>query len=513
MRRSLTLLLLTILSVFAATRSEAGDSEPYHEPEYYMQPLDENHPNTRIWHEWVDELGRKKILYSKKLEYHFGELYVRTIETNGTVTDSLIEGNTEARVNDEGGWTPGSRANKDIYVFKNDPATGTTYRLLVTKSKDWPKDQTYEVGAPSFRAPIDPERHLLRLQTADGVEFPSFYYEPRGNACNGSPKVALIMDGDGTKYLAYPNDPNDFVDMPTVDHLRDQGYYVLLPNFRGRTELGKDFRLQGVGHLHDLGIKDVVTALDALNREHKFDPEHLVVIGHSRGGQMAGLLATRLGEQTEKYKIAKTIISSGVLNPVDGYYNFYQGIHGDISPANLDFVSDHITDAALGWRPEGKFTDKQWEQIQQIEKAEYRDFYKRNFSSNSEYQTGEFRFPKRYFDQSPFHHVQSLQGEVLAFVDERETGSTSPQGVLQFQKAAGEDRVKVVLHQFGHGWEVSDKEAMKTWFSKIDDFLTKDSNRNCISGQEATGSKLSQEGNEAHLDKPAPRAGNASSAR
>jgi acetyl esterase/lipase len=436
---------------------------------YYLKPIDADHSNTRTWYRWDDSAGNKKAIYSKMLVDQFGELYLRNYSPDGSYTDRLLEGENTAWVNSESGGTPGVVPGQKNFIFRNNPENGSTYHLEITDSPSWPEGMSYVLGAPTFRPSIDPARHLISLKTESGDIFPAFYYAPFPNSLSTKLNVALIFGGDGSNHLSYPDDPNWFIDMPTINHLRERGYYVLLPNFRGRTGFGKNFRIQGMNHMHDLAIEDTLNALDTFHKIVRFDPKNIVVLGHSRGGHFAALLATRLGAYTNKYKISKTVVSSGVFDLVNGYYNFYQSVKTAYGDEKLDFVADHCLMGPLNFRPDGKFSDTQWENLQALETKHYTEHYAYTYSS--EYIPNSLGVNKSYYNMSPIKYASTLEGTMLALADSDELRSLSPLGAYSFQKAAALNQVKIVLHHFGHGWTLEQKDAMIFWFKTIDDFL------------------------------------------
>ncbi len=255
----------------------------------------------------------------------------------------------------------------------------------------------------------------------------------------------------------------------------------MFANFRGKKGLGIQFRQTGPGHMHDLGVSDIVVALDELSKQYKVD-ENLTVIGHSRGGHMAALVATRFHETTSKYKVEKTIVSSGILNPVDGYYNFFLEMTyvNDYSCGlPLDFVDDDWTHGALCYRPKNQFNNSEWELIKKCEKRHFTRFLELSYPPNTP-----FCQITAYFNQSPYHHAEHMQGKMLILVGHDEDGSLHPQGALQFQDKLSSDIVNVVIHRYGHGGfsklgpymidattEHPEKKSIDFWLEQLDLFL------------------------------------------
>ena len=186
---------------------------------------------------------------------------------------------------------------------------------------------------------------------------------------------------------------------------------------------------------------------------------------------MAGILATRLSDITSKYKIHKTVISSGMLNSVDGYYNFYNPMNKENNKKdgeNLDFGDDDWTGRALCYRPKKRFNDVKWEKIKFIEKKHFTEELSENYLKGHPLCN-----TKAYFEQSPYHHAEKIQGSMMILVGKDEEGTMHPNGALQFQEKVGSDRVEVSIHNYGHGgfFDPINSGGDDYWYTKIRNFF------------------------------------------
>src|SRR2546428_7937250 len=71
-----------------------------------------------------------------------------------------------------------------------------------------------------------------------------------------------------------------------IQHIVNQGYIVIAPNYRGSTGYGKDFQ---DANLFDMGggdLQDVLAAADFLKATGYPDPKKLIAMGGSYGGYM-----------------------------------------------------------------------------------------------------------------------------------------------------------------------------------------------------------------------------------
>lgn len=392
--------------------------------------------NLSVLCRWYNDDNALNYLVERKLDKKARTLTLRIFKEDQTYSEKPIEMNTRVHKEERDGTH---------YLVKFDIHDGRKMVTKITPDRDWGTKLRWEVDP---KLVTDPERKLLKLKGHDGISYYSFFYLPSDFDKNRKQKVVVLLQGGTGAYLHEP-DRGEFLDIQTVTFLREAGYLPLLANFRGKARLSNQFRLTGTRQMHNHGIRDIVTALDALSKKVSIDKNDIRVIGHSRGGHMAMLLATRLSEITKEYKIAKTVVSSGVFNTIDGYYSFYKDLEEIINPEkNLDFVDDDWTDGALTFRPAGKFSKDQWEQIQKYEKEHFDNFFKDNYDRPMR-----FSQTKAYFDQSPYHHADGLQGTILALSGNAETnGNCSFHGPYQFQERVGNERITVKLHEWGHGF-------------------------------------------------------------
>src|SRR3989442_11078832 len=71
-----------------------------------------------------------------------------------------------------------------------------------------------------------------------------------------------------------------------IQHMVNQGYMVIAPNYRGSTGYGKEFQQ---ANLFDMGggdLQDVLAAADWIKQTGYLDPKKLVIVGGSFGGSL-----------------------------------------------------------------------------------------------------------------------------------------------------------------------------------------------------------------------------------
>jgi pimeloyl-ACP methyl ester carboxylesterase len=425
--------------------------------------------NINVICKWHDSDNALNYLIQRKLDKKARTLSLRVFNSDQKFTDKPVEMTTRTHIEER---------DSNHYIVKYDIYDGKKKLAKISTESSWASNISWEIDP---KLVTEPDRKILKLKTHDGLDYYSFYYLPQNFDASQKQKIVVLLKG-GTGAYKHEPDYGDFMGAQTVSFLREAGYIPLLANFRGKQRLSNKFRSTGPGQMHNHGIKDIVTAMDALSQNVNLDKSDIRVIGHSRGGHMAILLATRLSDINRNYKISKSVVSSGVFNPVDGYYSFYKDLDEIIVPEkNLDFVDDDWTNGALVYRPTDKFTDYQWEQIQKIEKEHFDGFFSRGYDRQVT-----FAQTQTYFNQSAFHHAENLQGTVLALTGSLEThGNCSFHGPYQFQKKVGKDRVTVKLHEWGHGfpresyldynkdpkYAESMRKGMRFWKNEVLNFL------------------------------------------
>ena len=81
-----------------------------------------------------------------------------------------------------------------------------------------------------------------------------------------------------------------------IQHIVNQGYIVIAPNYRGSTGYGKAFQQ---ANLFDMGggdLEDVVSAADFLRQTGYVDPKKMIVMGGSYGGYLTMMAVTKAPE-------------------------------------------------------------------------------------------------------------------------------------------------------------------------------------------------------------------------
>lgn len=263
-------------------------------------------------------------------------------------------------------WTANIDGNTDIFV--HDLATGKTTSLplakglneLAGKSSAFTKDGlrllyyhngptapgdlwVYRMASGTTRqvthspvAGIRPEDmvepYLVHYPSKDGKwTISAFVYVPYNLPRNGQHPAIVYVHGGPTAQTV--NSFNRF-----VQHMANQGYIVIAPNYRGSTGYGKEFQH---ANLFDMGggdLQDVLAAADWIKQTGYVDPKKLIVMGGSYGGYMSMMALTKAPE----------VWAAGV--PIVPFVNYFTEIENEdpvLREMDLATMGDPVKNKAL----------------------------------------------------------------------------------------------------------------------------------------------------------------------
>src|SRR5216683_642968 len=166
----------------------------------------------------------------------------------------------------------GADAPNDAWVFN----------LASGKSQQVTHSLMAGVPAQHFVEPF-----LVRYPSRDGKwTISAFLYVARNMQRNGQNAAIVYIHGGPTSQMV--NSFNRF-----IQHIVNQGYMVIAPNYRGSTGYGKAFQQ---ANLFDMGggdLQDVLAAADFLKATGYPDPKKLIAMGGSYGGYMTMMAVTK----------------------------------------------------------------------------------------------------------------------------------------------------------------------------------------------------------------------------
>lgn len=208
-------------------------------------------------------------------------LYVHTL-VGGTTRELTLPkgvnsfGGSESAFSHDGSkllyYHNGPNAPNDVWIYHL--ATGNSTQVTHSLMAGVPADHMVEP-------------FLVHYPSRDGKwTISAFVYVPHNMQRNGKNAAIVYIHGGPTSQTV--NSFNRF-----IQHIVNQGYMVIAPNYRGSTGFGKEFQQ---ANLFDMGggdLQDVLAAADFAKATGFLDPKKLVVMGGSYGGYMSMMAVTK----------------------------------------------------------------------------------------------------------------------------------------------------------------------------------------------------------------------------
>jgi dipeptidyl aminopeptidase/acylaminoacyl peptidase len=211
----------------------------------------------------------------------YSDLYLHDIATEKTTKLSVPKG-----VNSFGGAESAfSRDGKKLLYYHNGasaPSDVWIYDFATEKSTQVTHSLMAGVPADHMVEPF-----LVHYPSRDGKwTISAFLYVPRNMQRNGQ-NAAIVYIHGGPKSQSV-DQFNRF-----IQHIVNQGYMVIAPNYRGSTGYGKAFE---DANLFDMGggdLQDVLAATEFLKATGYPDPKKLIAMGASYGGYLTMMAVTK----------------------------------------------------------------------------------------------------------------------------------------------------------------------------------------------------------------------------
>ena len=209
------------------------------------------------------------------------DIYIHDLVSGKTTTLPLPKG-----VNSFGGAESafthdGSRL---LYYHNGADAPNDAWVFNLASGKSQQVTHSLMAGVPAQHF-VEP--FLVRYPSRDGKwTISAFLYVARNMQRNGQNAAIVYIHGGPTSQMV--NSFNRF-----IQHIVNQGYMVIAPNYRGSTGYGKAFQQ---ANLFDMGggdLQDVIAATDFLKATGYPDPKKLIAMGGSYGGYMTMMAVTK----------------------------------------------------------------------------------------------------------------------------------------------------------------------------------------------------------------------------
>ena len=212
------------------------------------------------------------------------EIYRRDLVTGRNTSLPLPKG-----VNYPGGAESAfSHDGSKLLYYHNGPDAPNdawVYHLATGKSTQVTHSLMAGIPASHFVQPF-----LVHYPSRDGKwTISALLYLPRNMQRNGQNAAIVYIHGGPAAQSV--NSFNRF-----IQHIVNQGYMVIAPNYRGSTGYGKEFQQ---ANLFDMGggdLQDVLAATDFLMATGYPDKKKLVVMGGSYGGYLSMMAVTKAPE-------------------------------------------------------------------------------------------------------------------------------------------------------------------------------------------------------------------------
>jgi dipeptidyl aminopeptidase/acylaminoacyl peptidase len=168
------------------------------------------------------------------------------------------------------------------------------------------------------------EPFLVHYPSKDGKwTISAFVYVPYNMARSGQNAAVVYVHGGPASQTV-----NSFSRI--IQHMINQGYMVIAPNYRGSTGYGKEFQQ---ANLFDMGggdLQDVLAATEWIKQTGYLDPKKIALMGGSYGGYMTMMGVTK----------APDVWAAGI--PIVPFVNYFTEI------ANEDPVLREMDLATMG---------------------------------------------------------------------------------------------------------------------------------------------------------------------
>jgi dipeptidyl aminopeptidase/acylaminoacyl peptidase len=171
-----------------------------------------------------------------------------------------------------------------LYTHNGATAPGDLWVCQLATGKTHQVTQSLVAGV---RSEDMVEPFLVHYASRDGKwTISAFVYVPYNMVRNGQNAGIVYVHGGPAAQSV--NSFNRF-----IQHMVNQGYMVIAPNYRGSTGYGKEFQQ---ANLFDMGggdLQDVLAAADFIKQTGYLDPKKVVLMGGSYGGYLTMMGVTK----------------------------------------------------------------------------------------------------------------------------------------------------------------------------------------------------------------------------
>jgi dipeptidyl aminopeptidase/acylaminoacyl peptidase len=208
-------------------------------------------------------------------------IYLHDVATGKTTPLPLGAGISQPT----GSPSPFSKDGARLLYYHNGPTSpGDLWVYQVATGKSHQLTNSL-VGGVRSQDMVEPA--LVHFPSRDGKwTISAWLYVPYNMVRNGKNAAIVYVHGGPTSQTV--NSFNRF-----IQHMVNQGYMVIAPNYRGSTGYGKEFQQ---ANLFDMGggdLQDVIAAADFVKATGYLDPAKVILMGGSYGGYLTMMGVTK----------------------------------------------------------------------------------------------------------------------------------------------------------------------------------------------------------------------------
>jgi len=209
------------------------------------------------------------------------DIYLHNLATAKTTALPLPQGLNEPAGEHSAFSKDGSRL---LYYHNGPTAPGDLWVYTLASGKSHQVTQSL-IGGTGSQDMVEPV--LVHYPSRDGKwTISAFVYVPYNMVRNGQNAAIVYVHGGPTAQTV--NSFNRF-----IQHMVNQGYMVIAPNYRGSTGYGKEFQQ---ANLFDMGggdLQDVLGTADFVKQTGFLDPKKIALVGGSYGGYLTMMGVTK----------------------------------------------------------------------------------------------------------------------------------------------------------------------------------------------------------------------------
>ncbi len=179
-------------------------------------------------------------------------------------------------------FAPGSTSLLFSHEGAGEPGDLWVYDFTTQKSRQITHSLVGGVRTEDMVQPF-----LVHYPSKDGKwQISAFVYVPFNAERNGKNAAVVFVHGG-------PNNQVQNSFNRRVQYLANQGFFVILPNFRGSSGYGKEFEDANRFDMGGGDLEDVLSAADWISKTGYIDPRKIAVMGGSYGGYLTLMAAAK----------------------------------------------------------------------------------------------------------------------------------------------------------------------------------------------------------------------------